>query len=238
MAHTALDSSFSIWFSSAVNAVVSSAQRSCSLLHYFPSPQGWGMVCPQECILNPSAVCFPKGAPVLLGIWSLELPVWNLNSQQLVLTVCSLGSPRTFLGGERKYRGRSTNKNKNLSLWLIGWKDVSNSNPLNWMWAQIKKSNCFQNSQIAVQISIADCWPFLNIKWNPSCTCVSDVAFRNPTALCWRFYLQDEFFWKRWPDFGWKFQIMTMPSKCWQLSKHFVIRRDLKIVLYFRCKNN
>lgn len=146
MAHTTLDSSFSIWFSSAVNTAVSLAQRSRSLLCHFLSPQGYGVVHPQGQIPTPNASCFPKGAPALLWIWCLELAVWNLNTQKLVLTVLVMfireSKAGIFLGGRRGTagrRGEEHKQNKNLSLWLIGWKDVSNSAPLNWMWAQIKK---------------------------------------------------------------------------------------------------
>lgn len=83
MAHTTLDSSFSIWFSSAVNGAVSPAQRSRLLLCHFLSPQGYGVVHPQGQIPTPNASCFWKGAPVLLWIWCLELAVWNLNTQKL-----------------------------------------------------------------------------------------------------------------------------------------------------------
>lgn len=126
MAHTPLDSSFSIWFSSAVNAVVSSAQKSCLLPHCFPSPQGWGMVCPHKCTPNPSAACFPKGVPVLLWIWSLEVPVWNLNTQQLILTawVVLIWKPKDFFLGWGQGRigeeAQTKQKLKPVTNWLKG----------------------------------------------------------------------------------------------------------------------
>lgn len=126
MAHTALDSSFSMWFSSAVNAVVSSAQRSCSLPRYFLSPQGCGAVRPQEWIPNPNAVCFPKSAPASLWIWCLELAVWNLNTQKLVLTVWVMFVRETkdwiFLGGvgRRGEEAQTKQKLKPVTNWLKG----------------------------------------------------------------------------------------------------------------------
>lgn len=43
---------------------------------------------------------------------------------------------------------------------------------------------------------------------------------------------------KKCPDSGCKFQIKTMPSNCWLLSKHFLIRRPENNTLFFNVKIN